>query len=144
MAVTADAFFAAEDWPRRIWEAAGALTQFLDQNPNLTHASLIESHAGGPDAVHRFEGLMAGFTLFLLEGYRYQPKRQGTPPSAIALEAVAAANFEILYRQARERTATKMSGLLPDLAYMCLAPFVGPVNASELIDRLIGNGSPSA
>jgi len=136
MAVTAGAFFAAEDWPARIWEAGRAFTGHLEANPTLTHASLIESHAGGPETVQRFEDLMAGFTIFLQEGYQYEPDSRRTPPAAIALEAVGAANVEALYRQARAGPNPKMAGLLPHLTYMCLAPFLGPVRAAELIEEL--------
>jgi AcrR family transcriptional regulator len=137
MAVTAGAFFAGEDWPARIWEAGRAFTGHLEQNPTLTHASLIESHAGGPETVQRFEDLMAGFTIFLQEGYQYEPNPQRAPPSALALEAVGAANVEAVYRQARTSANPKMTGLLPHLTYMCLAPFVGPVTSGELIEELI-------
>ena len=136
MAATAGAFFAAESWPRRIWEAARAFTQCLGQNPSFSHVSLIDSHAGGPETVQRFEDLMAGFTIFLQEGYQYAAGPDGRGPSALALEAVAAANFEVLYRQARSDTAA-MVGLLAQLSYMSFTPFVGPASAGELIDELI-------
>ncbi len=136
MAITAGAFFAGEDWPARIWEAARAFTGHLEQNPTLTHSGLIESHAGGPDTVQRLEDLMAGFTIFLQEGYQYETATQPGTPSAVALEAVAAANVEALYRQARVGVDARIAGLLPHLTYVCLTPFVGPARAGELIGEL--------
>jgi len=141
MAVTAGAFFAGASWPQRIWEAGRAFTQYLEQNPTLTHASLIESHAGGPITVQRFEDLTSAFTIFLQEGYQYQP--QSTPPPRLALEAIAAANFEIVYRQARKSTNPKMAGLLPHLTHICLAPFLGSTRANELIDEQMNTGGKS-
>jgi AcrR family transcriptional regulator len=137
MAVTAGAFFTAEDWPRRIWQAGGAFTQYVEQNAALTHASLIEAHAGGREAVERLGELVAGFTIFLQEGYEHRPTGHGSPPSPLALEAIAQANFEILYRQARASASADMAGQLPRLAYVCLAPFVGPVRAGELIVEMM-------
>ncbi len=136
MAITAGAFFAGEDWPARIWEAARAFTGHLEQNPTLTHSSLIESHAGGPDTVQRLEDLMAGFTIFLQEGYQYEAATRPGSPSAVALEAIAAANIEALYRQARAGVDGQIAGLLPHLTYVCLTPFVGPARADELIGQL--------
>ncbi len=142
MAATAGAFFAAEDWPRRIWEGARAFTQCLGQNPTLSHVSLIDSHAGGPDTVQRFEDLTAGFTIFLQEGYQYEGSLNGRGPTALALEAAAAANFEALYGQARSR-APAMAGLPAQLSYVAFTPFVGPVIAGQLIDELIAGERPA-
>jgi AcrR family transcriptional regulator len=136
MAVTAGAFFAAADWPRRIWEAAGAFTRFLEQNPALTHACLIENDAGGPETVQRFDDLVAGCTIFLEEGYQYRPSTMASPPSHVVLDAIAQAELEIIYRQARNGSSSDMAALVGQVAYICLAPFVGAARACELIDEL--------
>jgi AcrR family transcriptional regulator len=135
MAVTAGAFFAAEQWPRRIWEATRTFTQYLEQNPTLTYVSLIAGHVGAPETAQRFERLPAGFTIFLQEGYQHQPLREGEPPSRLALEAIAQTNFEILYRQARS-SSPHVAGLVAHLTYICLAPFVGSARAGELIEAM--------
>jgi AcrR family transcriptional regulator len=136
MAVTAGAFFSAESWPRRIWAAALAFTEFLRQNPTLTHACLTESDAGGPETAQRFEELVAGCTIFLLEGYRYRPGDHGTSPSPATLDAIAMAELEIIYRHVRTSSSSDMARLTGRIAYTCLAPFVGAVRAGELIDEL--------
>jgi AcrR family transcriptional regulator len=138
MAVTAGAFFAAQEWPGRIWEAVRAFTQGLDQNPSFSRLALIESHSGNPETVQRLEDLMAGFTIFLQEGYQYETSNgrgHGRGPSPLALEAIAASNMELLYRQAR--THKQVAAQLPAIAYGCLAPFISPSRADELIDELI-------
>jgi AcrR family transcriptional regulator len=142
MAACAGAYFAVEDWPARIWEAARAGMQRLDQDRVLAHASLVESHAGGPDAARRFDELVAGFTIFLQEGYQYQPAH-GIAPSRVALEAIAQTNFEMLYREARNTTGASMSPLAAQFTYICLAPFLGPARAGELIDETLAK-TPSA
>jgi AcrR family transcriptional regulator len=137
MAVTAGAFFAKDDWPRRVWQAGATFTQYLQENPALTYACVVESHAGSPATVQRFQDLVAGFTIFLQEGYEYQPRRPSAP-SAVALEAVAQASLEILYRQARSSSSPEMAGLLAHVAYLSLTPFVGVATASELIAGMRG------
>jgi AcrR family transcriptional regulator len=135
MAVTAGAFFAVEQWPRRIWEAARAFTHFLEQNRTLTDACLIESDAGGLETVQRFEDLVAGCTIFLQEGYQYQPHTNGSLPSRVALNAIAQAELEIIYRRIRS-PGSDMAELAGQVAYVCLAPFVGAARAGELIDEM--------
>lgn len=134
MGATAGAFFTREDWPQRIWRAGMACTQFLEQHPALAHAVLIESHGGGRETVARLQDLVASFTIFLQEGYAHQPAGHGSPPSPLALEAIAQAGFEILYRQAR--AGAEMAGSLARLTYLCLTPFEGPVRAGELIEEM--------
>jgi AcrR family transcriptional regulator len=136
MAVTAGAFFAVQQWPRRVWEAARAFTHFLEQNRALTDACLIESDAGGPETVQRFEELVAGCTIFLQEGYHYQPHARGRPPSRVALDAIAQAELEIIYRQIRRGTDSSVAELAGQVAFVCLAPFLGAAKASELTDEM--------
>lgn len=137
MAVTAGAFFARGDWARRVWQAGAALTQYLEKNPALAYACVVESHAGGAETAQRFQDLVAGFTIFLQEGYEHQPPGVSAP-SQVMLEAIAQANLEILYRQARNSSNPDMAGLLPHLVYIALTPFVGSAKAGELIAGMSG------
>jgi AcrR family transcriptional regulator len=57
------------------------------------------------------------------------------PPSRVALEAIAATNFEIAYRQVRAGPPPRLAGLLAHVTDLCLAPFVGPQEANRFIDR---------
>ena len=143
MAVTAGAFFTPGSWPERVWEAGRALTQYLEQNATITGASLLDSYAGGAGAVQRVEELTRAFTLFLQEGYEQAEAQSAEGPSALALEAVAAAAFEVGYQQARAGRLQRLSGLLGHLAHLCLAPFLGSTAANEQIDRLSGDGGGS-
>jgi AcrR family transcriptional regulator len=137
MAATAGAFFAADDWPARIWEATRVFTQYLDQNPSFSHALLIESHSGSPENVQRLEDLMAAFTIFLQEGYQYETSNGSGPPT-LALKAIAGANMEMLYYMARTGGG-QIAARLPVIAYSCLAPFISPARAGEVINGLIEN-----
>jgi AcrR family transcriptional regulator len=135
MAVTAGAFFAGEGWPQRVWQAGATFTQYLQEHPALTYACVVESHAGGSEAAQRLQDLVAGFTIFLQEGYGYRPRRPSAP-SHVALEAIAQANFEIVYRQARSSSRPAMAGLLTHLVHVSLTPFLGAAEADELIAQI--------
>jgi AcrR family transcriptional regulator len=133
MAVTAGAFFAGANWPERTWEAGRAFTQFLESNPTIARSGFVEAYAVGPGAVQRVEDSHLAFTIFLREGYQF-PGR-GQPPSSVALEAIIAAIFEMVHRQARADGKLQLSGLLPNMAHLCLAPFLGSDEANGFIDR---------
>ena len=83
------------------------------------------------------EELTIAFTVFLQEGYRYGP--HGAAPSPTALQAIAASSFEIIYRQIRgDGTEPQISVLLPHATFLCLAPFLGAVQANRFLDEQLG------
>jgi hypothetical protein len=132
LAVTAGAFFTGGSWPERIWEATRAFTQFLEANPVIAHVGFVEAYAVGPGAVQRVEDSHVAFTIFLQEGYQYRPQQQ--TPSRIALEAIVTTFFEFVYHDTRANETPRTSELTPALAHLCLAPFLGPVEANRFID----------
>jgi len=132
MAVTAGAFFGGSDWPERIWEAYRAATQSVQENPTVAHVGFVESYAVGARGIQRVEDSRIAFTIFLQEGYRYDPARK--PPSRTALEAIIAAIFEISYRETRGSAEPQTSGLLAPIAHLCLAPFMGVAESNAFID----------
>ena len=136
MAVAAGAFVAGEDWPEHVWEAVRALVQYAEQNPTLTYVSLVESLAAGSSAIGRVEELTRAFTIFLQEGtFRPQDRaeRAHAGPSEVALEAIATAGFELVYRHARAGNETPLSSLLAPIVFISLAPFIGTDPASEFV-----------
>jgi AcrR family transcriptional regulator len=138
LAVTAGGFFSGDSWPERVWEGARALTQFVENNLTIAYVGWVEAYAVGPGAVQRVEDSLHAFTVFLREGYEYEPKQD--PPSPLALEAIVTTIFEIVYKQARESASPQTSGLLPHVTYLCLAPFIGPVKANKFIDQKLSAG----
>jgi AcrR family transcriptional regulator len=133
IAVTTRAFFAGESWPERVWEAGRAFTQSLEQNPGLAHVSFVEFHAAGSAGVQRNSELVLAFTVFLQEGYQYKPS--SSPPSRVALGAIAATNFEVVYQRVRTSAEPKLRGLLPHAVFLGLAPFLGPTETNRFIGR---------
>ncbi len=139
MAASAGAFVTGESWPERLWEAARALTQSLEQNPTLAYVSFIESHAGTATGLHRSQGLVNAFTIFLQEGCTLLDADAAVADrtcSSLAQEAIVTCVFELGYLHARERgphDANGISGLLAHVMFIGLAPFLGAAHASEFI-----------
>ena len=137
MHVTASAFFAGETWRDRNWEAGRAFTQFLERNPLVAHVGFVEAYAVGPRAAQRLEDSQNAFAMLLQEGYQHLGEQ--TPPSQLALEAIIATIFEIVYRRARAGGKASLPALLPHLTFLVLSPFIGPAAANTYIDqRLAG------
>jgi AcrR family transcriptional regulator len=133
MALTAGAFFSARAWPERVVAAKIALAGCVEQNPALARTCFIEGHAGESGAPARVEQLTRAFTLFLSEGHSCVP---GLPPySPVVLEAIAHANFELIYLQARASSKPEIAGVLGHSLHLCLTPFIGPNAAGKLIER---------
>jgi AcrR family transcriptional regulator len=138
MATVARAYFAGDTWPERMWEALRVLTQSAQSNPVGAHLGLVTAYAVSPAAARRAEDSRTTFTLFLQEGYRYE--QHPDQPSALALEAIAASVFELVYRRARERGSRDTARLLPHVAHLCLTPFMGAENAELFIETKMGDG----
>ena len=132
MDVTAKAFFAGKSWPERSWEGARALTQLLQENPVVAHVGFVEAYAVGPPAVQRIEDSHTAFMFFLQEGLVQSGPEQ--PPSRVAMEAIIAAIFEVIYIQARRGEELQVAGMLGQIAHLWLSPFLGAAETDAFID----------
>ncbi len=145
MTATAGAFFTGASWPERIWEGGRGFAGFLERNPMIAHVGFVEAYAVGPAAVQRVEDSHTTFTIFLQEGFQQSPRP--TAPSRLALQAIITSIFEIVYREARRSEEPRPTEMLGHIAFLALAPFLGPENANDFINgRLEGSDqlSPAA
>jgi AcrR family transcriptional regulator len=132
MTTSARAFFSGHSWPERFWETMRAATQTVQADPALAYAGFVAAYAVGPGEIQRVEDSRVAFGIFLQEGYSYDPQR--SPPSRLALEAIMATVFEIVYHQARHDADTEIAGLLPHIVRLCLTPFMGTEQADRFVD----------
>jgi AcrR family transcriptional regulator len=141
MAGSAGAFFStAGPWPERIWQASAAFTGFIVAHPDLVHAVFVEPYAVAAD-VQRPDDFVLGFTLFLEDGYRYRPEAARVP--RIAGEAIGGVVLEAINSYLRCGRIGELGELVPGLAYVILAPFMGTDAASEFVVRKAGDGNGS-
>lgn len=135
MALSAGAFATADSWPERIWQAGRAFSDCVEQNPTLAHVTFVESHSGGPVAMGRLPELIGAFTIFLQEGYRYSSAQNAAPqaPSPVALEAIVTAVFELCHLRSRASAPDRPGSQVQDLAFLCLAPFLGAAQAHAFL-----------
>jgi AcrR family transcriptional regulator len=133
MDVTAKAFFSVTGWPERSWEGGRAFTQLLQENPVVAYVAFVEAYAVGPGAVQRIEDSHVAFLYFLEEGAAEREPDQA--PSRVAMEAVIAGIFEVIYMQARRREQAQIAAMFPYIAHIWLTPFLGVRQSDAFIDR---------
>jgi hypothetical protein len=86
-------------------------------------------------AIHCTYDRLAVFTVFLEEGYKQNPELP-----RLCSEAIAAVTFEFAYRGVRRRpAAAEKPTMLPTSVYVCLAPFLGPDQATDLVHAMTGD-----
>ncbi len=133
MDVTAKAFFSVTGWPQRSWEGARAFTQLLQENPVVAYIAFVEAYAVGPGAVQRIEDTHVAFLYFLEEGAAERGPDQA--PSRVAMEAIIAGIFEVIYMQARRREQAQIAAMFGYIEHIWLTPFLGVKASDAFIDR---------
>jgi len=136
MAVAAGAFFSASEWPERIWRGILAGSQFQAGHPLLTHMLYVQSYAIDTEGIQRIEATHAAFKLFLGEGNQNAAKTR----SDTTMEAIIAANFEIAFHLSRQGRGEEIARCASLMTYLCLAPFLGPRHATELVTSKVISG----
>jgi AcrR family transcriptional regulator len=128
------AYFSRDSWPERVWVALDALIGLLAANPSLAHLRLVECYAAGPAAIEHTEQLKRVAAIFLEEGYNLNPKARSLPH--LSSHAIAGAVFEVFYGHISRGEIEKLPTCLPQLAYIAIAPFVGPEQAIEALEKM--------
>lgn len=131
IAVAAAEYFTAGDWPDRVWNGLAGLFAYLAERPQAATLGLVEIYAVGAPAVLREHEIRSAYTIFLEEGYK-QNAGAGSLPHLFS-EAIAAAIYAIARRQVVQNRARRMLDVLPQCAYIALAPFIGSTEAMRFI-----------
>lgn len=108
-------------WRNQLRGALAGLLRFLDEQPEVGRALLVEVHAAGPNAVaRRVEAMERAVTMMDLareESFSSAP--------AISAEAIVAGMLAVLHaRLAADRTGD-FTRLLPELMYLAVLPYFG-------------------
>jgi len=143
LAAAAAAFYGESEWLDRVWAGLRALLRYLAENPEAAVLGVREVHAAGEEAIRLQHDIRNAFTLFLEGGHR-QRINIGKPLPSISPEALAGANHGLIRRQILSRGAEGTPGLLPQLVYVTVTPFVGHEEAMAFIVEKVEAGSRGA
>lgn len=117
-----DAAEGEETWRGTLRGALSGLLGFLDGNPAVGKALLVEVYAAGPRAVEKRTEVMqravAMVDLAREEGDDIAP--------AISAEAVVAGILAVLHTRLSASHTSGFAELLPELMYLAVLPYFGP------------------
>jgi AcrR family transcriptional regulator len=110
-----------ETWRGQLRGALDGLLRFLDEQPEVGRALVVEVHAAGPNAVgKRTEAMERASTLM------DQAREEGGGKApAISAEAIVAGILAVLHSRLAGRQAEGYARLLPELMYLAVLPYFG-------------------
>ncbi len=108
-------------WRGQLRGALAGLLSFLDEQPEIGRALLVEVHAAGPAAVEkRTEAIERAAEMMDLAR---EESREAAP--AISAEAIVAGILAVLHTRLAGRQAECFAQLLPELMYLAVLPYFG-------------------
>jgi AcrR family transcriptional regulator len=124
MAASAGAFFTASTtWPQRVWDSALTVVHFAATRPGFAHFGYVEPYALGRAITGETDECLLAFTIFLNDGYRWDPCASNIP--SLAGQAIACALMELCAHYIRDDRGAELYALLPLIAHTILTPFMG-------------------
>lgn len=122
------------EWRGQLRGALTGLLSFLDEQPTVGRALLVEVHAAGPRAVAKRTDAMARAAAMVDLA---REESDGTAP-AISAEAVVAGILAVLHGRLAANQTSGYLRLLPELIYLAILPFFGSDAATE---AMLASGS---
>jgi AcrR family transcriptional regulator len=110
-------------WPARVRSGLAALLFTLAEDMEGARVLLVESLSAGADACERHRKLLRVFPPLLEEG-RFHSADPDLLPSYTS-EALVGGIVSILHRRALDERTSELPGMVGDLAYFALLPYLG-------------------
>ncbi len=122
------------EWPERAAAGLEALLELLAAEPRLARLSLVDIGNAGPVAQRRYRTAIQRLTPLFEEGRDFAPGGRGLPPntSRMAIGGVTGLIAEELVAGRAEA----LPGLISDVLFATLVPYIGPDAAAREVERL--------
>lgn len=108
-------------WRGQLRGALDGLLSFLDEDPLVARALLVEVHAAGEPAVEKRTAAMERAAA-MMDGAREESEDEAP---AISAEAVVAGILAVLHARLSARQEDGFHQLLPELMYLAVLPYFG-------------------
>jgi AcrR family transcriptional regulator len=118
LAATAD----AETWQGRLRAGLGGLLDFLDAEPDVGRALIVEVHAAGPEALAKRSAAMQRAADYLDQA---RSAGEGESPPPIAPEGIAAGIHAVIHSRLATGVDEGFRQLLPEFMYFAVLPYFG-------------------
>lgn len=125
-----DAATGQTTWRDQLRGALRGLLGFLDREPAVSKALLVEVHAAGPRAVAKRAEAMARAAAMM----DLAREESDDVAPAISAEAVVAGILAVLHSRLAANQSSGYLRLLPELTYLAILPFFGPDVAAAAMD----------
>lgn len=117
-----------ETWTGQLRAGLGALLDFLDAEPDVGRALLVEVHVAGPEALAKRSAAMAKLNGFLDRAREEVEPGESPPP--IAGEGIAAGIHAVIHSRLATGSDDGFRRLLPEFMYFAVLPYFGAEVAS--------------
>lgn len=130
----AAAYESERDWPDRAAAGLATLLEALAEEPALARLSLVDIGNAGPAAQRRYRAAVQRLTPLFDEGRDYAPGGRGLPAntSRMAIGGVTG----LISDELVAGRAEQLPGLLSDVFFATLVPYIGPDAAAREVERL--------
>jgi AcrR family transcriptional regulator len=112
-----------DSWTGKLRGGLGALLDFLDAEPDVGRALVVEVHAAGPEALAKRTAAMARVNSFLDRAR--EVGGQSESPPAIAGEGIAAGIHAVIHSRLATGSSDGFRQLLPEFMYFAVLPYFG-------------------
>lgn len=121
-------------WPDRSKAGLAALLEALAEEPELARLSLVDIGSAGPVAQRRYRTAVQRLTPLFEEGRDFAPGGRSLPAntSRMAIGGVTG----LISDELLAGRAAQLPGLLSDVLFATLVPYIGPDAAAREVDRL--------
>jgi AcrR family transcriptional regulator len=117
-----------EGWTGQLRAGLGALLDFLDAEPDIGRALVVEVHAAGPEALAKRTVAMGRVNSFLDRAREEAGGGESPPP--IAGEGIAAGIHAVIHSRLATGGGDGFRQLLPEFMYFAVLPYFGAELAS--------------
>jgi AcrR family transcriptional regulator len=115
-------------WPIRMRRGLEVLLAVLTAEPAFANLAVVEMISAGPRGRERIALLLRYFQQFFADA----PREPGQPRVPLTVvEATVAGVFGLLFNYVSTQRTSELPGLLPEVTYFVLVPFIGPRAAAE-------------
>jgi AcrR family transcriptional regulator len=130
----AQAFENNDTFQARVRDCLGAFLGFVASEPAFADMCIVEVMAAGPQAVERRNQVMSAFVALIQQGA--DEAGGGRKPPALTAETIVGGIYEVVYARILQGKGDQLLGLLPDLAYSLLLPFIGHEAAAKEREKI--------
>jgi AcrR family transcriptional regulator len=123
-ALLVEAAAGKESWTDQLRAGLGALLAFLDAEPDVGRALVVEVHTAGGEALAKRAGAMQRLTDFV-DRAREAAADAGESPPPIAPEGVTAGIHALIHSRLAAKADGGFRELLPEFMYFAVLPYFG-------------------